>query len=211
MTIKKPKRPLTDPSYETIPEGTTLHRVHPTKYGPTNFNKVFGYSRFAHFNSQSGGLVSSLYASSTMQTAIHETIFHDIPANQTLRTVPIKDIHKRTHSVLTTKRDIKLVGLRNIPLSRWSISRKELIESSPKLYKETVLWAEAIHWDISDAEGLVWTSKQNDTDDTFLFFGDRVSEDDFACDNSRHGFALDGDFLTDVRTEANNRRITITR
>ena len=143
----------------------------------------------------------SLYASATLRAAIHETIFHDIPAHARIKTVRLNEVHLRTHSELTTNRDLRLVELRAVPLGKWGISRRDLISSSPALYGQTVLWAAAIHSDLLDADGLVWTSNQCDPDDACLFFGDRVQESDFSAIRSRDG-GSDKSFVTDVRNEA---------
>ena len=99
--------------------------------------------------------------------------------------------------------------LRAVPLGKWGISRRDLISSSPALYGQTVLWAAAIHSDLPDADGLVWTSNQCDPDDACLFFGDRVQESDFSANRSRDG-GSDKSFVTDVRNEGRLRGITLT-
>ena len=94
-------------------------------------------------------------------------------------------------------------------LGRWGISRNDLISSSAALYGQTVLWAAAVHRDIPDADGLVWTSNQCDPDDACLFFGDRVRERDFTVSRSRDGM-IDKSFLKDVREEGRQRGIVLT-
>ena len=210
MTIKRPPSPLTAPTYKTVPKGRTLHRVHQTAYRAAEFNPgLGGKTRFAPFDDPSGHPVPSLYAGSTLQAAIHETIFHDIPANAKLKTVPKQNVLLRTHSKIKTDRKLKLVELRNVTLGKWGISRRDLIASSPKLYAETVLWAAAIHNDFPTAEGLIWTSNQCDPDDAYLFFGDRVGEADFSLVASRDG-ATDKSLQRDVRKEGRRRGIILT-
>ena len=187
-----------------------LHRVHRTTLGATQFNPgLGGPTRFAPFDDGAGAPVPSLYAAATLRAAIHETIFHDIPANARIKTVRLNDVHIRTHSELLTNRDLRMVELRNVTLGRWSISRRDLISSGPALYGQTVLWAAAIHRDIPDADGLVWTSNQCDPDDACLFFGDRVHESDFTAVRSRDG-AGDKSFVKDVRDEGRRRGIALT-
>ena len=118
-------------------------------------------------------------------------------------------MHIRTHSELLTNRDLRLVELRNVTLGRGSISRRDLISSSPALYGQTVLWAAAIHRDIPNAAGLVWTSNQCDPDDACLFLGGRVHESDFTAVRSRDG-ASDKSFVKDVRDEDWRRGIALT-
>ena len=151
----------------------------------------------------------SLYASDTLRSAIHESLFYDIAANARIKTVRVNDVYVRTHSQLEPVRDLRLVQLRNPTLGKWGISRRDLISSSPALYGETVAWAKAIHRDFPDADGLVWTSNQCDPDDASLFFGDRVSENDFTVVGSRDGMS-DKSFLNDVRVEGRMRGITLT-
>ena len=191
-------------------QGTVLHRVHRTTYRGAEFNPGLGApTRFAPFNDSAAMAVPSLYASTTLRAAVHETIFHDIPANARTKTVRLREVHLRTHSEIETVRDLRLVELRNPTLGRWGISRNDLISSSPVLYGQTVLWAEAVHRDIPDADGLVWTSNQCDPDGVCLFFGDRVSETDFAVRGAHDGMT-DKTFLRDIRDEGRLRGIVLT-
>lgn len=102
-----------------------------------------------------------------------------------------------------------MVELRNVQLNRWGISRRDLISSSPVWFNRTVLWAEAIHRDFPDTDGLVWTSNQCDPDDAYLFFGDRVCEGDFKVIRSREG-REDMSFIEDVTDEGQRRGIALT-
>ena len=77
------------------------------------------------------------------------------------------------------------------------------------MYGQTVSWAAAIHRDIPNADGLVWTSNQCDPDDACLFFGDRVRESDFTAVRSRDG-ASDKSFVKEVRDEGGRRGIALT-
>ena len=152
--------------------------------------------------------MSSLYASAALRAAIHETIFHDVPPNATIKTVPLNDVRIRTHSELLTNRNLQLVELRNVPLNKRGISRTELISTGPDLYDRTVLWAAAIYRDVRDADGLVWTSNQCNPDDACLFFGDLVGECDFTAIRSRNGGSNES-FVRDVRVEGWRPGITL--
>ena len=210
MTIRRPPSPITNPQFTVLAPGTALHRVHRTAFRPAEFNPgIGGPTRFAPFSNSAGAPVPSLYASATLRAAIHETILHDVPASTVIKTVRLNEVHERTHSVLRTNRGLRLVELRNVTLGKWGISRRDLITSGPAIYGETVLWAAAIHRDVHDADGLVWTSNQCDPDNACLFFGDRVDEGDFTTVRSRDG-AADKSFLQDVRDEARLRGIALT-
>ena len=210
MAIRRPPVPFPAPDYTRIPQGTVLHRVHQTTYRAAGFNPGLGRpTRFAPFNDSAGRIVPSLYVSSTLRAAIHETIFHDIPANAATKTVRVKEIRLRTHSEIELVRDLRLVELRNPILGRWGVSRNELISSSPATYGRTVLWAKAVHRDFRAADGLVWTSNQCDPDAACLFFAGRVKETDFTVRGSRDG-VTDKSFLVDVREEGHSRGIVLT-
>ena len=205
-----PPASLTAPTISTLKQGDTIHRVHQTTFASASFNPCGGQpTRFAPVQDTAGACVPSLYAGSTLPAAIHETIFHDIPAKAKLKTIPKQDVLIRSHSELQAMRDIELALLTNVTLGAWKIARKDLIESGAKLYVQTVQWAEAIHHQFPNVDGLVWTSRQCDPDLAYLFFGDRVQSSDFKTALTRDG-ATDKSFLKDVRDEGKHRGITIT-
>ena len=209
MTIKKPPSPLTDATYEPFRKGKILHRIYHGGYGFAEFNPGKGRrTRFAPFYDVSGNPIPSLYATSSLPSAIHETIFHNIPANDKKKIIRMQDIHVQIHAKFRVKRTLNLVGLRNPSLNNWGIKQTDLIGSSSKLYRETALWAEAIYNDFPEADGLIWTSRQCDPDDAILFFGGRVEASDFELISSRDG--QDESFKRDVRQEGKKRGITIT-
>ena len=210
MSIPSPPAPLAAPRYTVLHQGAVLHRVHLSAYRAAQFNPgLGGPTRFAPIEDRAGNPVPSLYASATVRSAIHETIFHDIPANAACKTVRLDDVRRRSHSLLAVRRVLRLVELRNPALGKWGISREELISSGPAFYGLTAAWAQAVHRDIADADGLVWTSNQCDPDDACLFFGDRVEEADFTIVRSRSGMN-DKSFLGDVRDEGRIRGIVLT-
>lgn len=189
--------------------GTWLHRVHAADRSSNVFNPCRGNpTRFAPILDVHGGCVPSLYAGSTFDAAVHETIFHDVPAQAKRKSVPLSKVMERAHGTLELQRDICLASLREPDLAKWNISRRSLIGSSPKLYPQTAAWAKAVHDQFPDVEGLVWTSNQCDPDDACLFFGDRVRPPDFRVVALRDG-RPDSSFLDDVRLAGRRAGITI--
>ena len=61
-------------------------------------------------------------------------------------------------------------------------------------------WAQAIHSQFTDVDGLVWTSNQCDLATAYVLFGDRVCEEDIKVVAVRQG--SDASFLHDVREAA---------
>lgn len=187
-----------------------LERVYDRNFGANEFNPCRGApTRFAPIRDSHGNCVSSLYAGDTLESAIYETIFHDVPVKARRKTVPRTFIESRAHGRLEVLRDLKLASLRGPNLRKWRIDRDALIATSPALYAETARWAEAIHDRFAEVEGLVWTSSQCDPDTAYLFFGDRVAPTDLRVVRVRDG-ALDADFLSDVRRAGRRSGITVT-
>ena len=198
MPIGEPPVRLSYPNIYIFPAGSPLERVHDRNYGSRDFNPCQGApTRFAPIRDDKGECVPSLYAASSLEAAIYETIFHDIPVTAKRKTVPRKFIQSRIHSRLRTLRDLRLALLHNPDLMKWGLDRNSLITTSPKQYRHTARWAEAIHHQFPDIEGLLWTSNQCDPAVAYIFFGDRVASTDFKCPRSRDGM-MDLTFLVDV-------------
>ena len=210
MPLRKPPARLAAPNTFTLRAGASLHRVHDRAYKANDFSPCRGAStRFAPIHDEAGVCVPSLYAGDTLEAAIYETIFHDVPVKVRRKTVPKSLVQSRSHGVLEVLRDLELVSLRTPDLKKWRISRSSLIASSPKQYPDTARWAEAIHHQFSRMDGLLWTSNQCDPDTAYLFFGDGVASADFGVVLTRDG-QTDAGFLSDVRQAGRRSGIRIT-
>ncbi|XOV85309.1 MAG: RES family NAD+ phosphorylase [bacterium] len=184
--------------------------MHDSAYAGNQFNPCLGSpTRFAPIHDRHGNCVPALYAGSTLETAIYETIFHDIPAKAKLKTVPRQQVLTRSHTTLVVACDLRLASLRKPDLNTWQVTRNALIASNAKHYGATAAWAEAIHHQFSDIDGLIWTSNQCDPDSAFLLFGDRVDQGDLTVEDCRVG-SLDPSLLTDVRIAGKRSGIIIT-
>ena len=73
------------------------------------------------------------------------------------------------------RRDLKLVDLTSEGLHRLKVPKEELIASPARDYPFTARWAEALHRQCPDADGLLWMSRQRDRDQALLLFGDRLA------------------------------------
>ncbi len=107
--------PITNPHFAYLPLDTLLHRVHRTAYRATEFNPGNGgRTRFAPFYDVARTPVPTFCAGANLAAAIHETLFHDTPANARIMTVRLNEVYIRTHSELRTKRDLQIVELRDV-------------------------------------------------------------------------------------------------
>lgn len=140
----------------------------------------------------------SLYAATSLEAAIFETVFHDVAANRMFMTVPKQDVVARSHSVVATTRPLVMAELRAPDLKRWGLEREQLVSAPAAHWAATARWAEAIHRRFSDVEGLIWTSNRCDPESACLLFGDRIEAAALEVVSTRHGGDDDG-FIDDVR------------
>ncbi|MFN3314163.1 MAG: RES family NAD+ phosphorylase [Hyphomonas sp.] len=202
---------LDKPNFETLQGGSILHRIHSSAFAGSSFNPCQGQpSRFAPITDLQGDCIPSLYAGGSVECAIFETIFHDVPVTPGRKSVREQEILMRSHSELIAQRDIILARLNAPDLLRWGLTLGNLITTSAAFYAETAAWAKAIHNQFPDAHGLTWTSNRCDPAKAYLFFGDRVCATDFSIVSSRDG-ASDKSLLADVRSACQRAGILITR
>ena len=176
MGIKTPIGKL-DATVMPWGKGETVYRVHPAAYSSAQFNpSSAGNARFSPLVNPAGAVIPTLYAGTTLDCALMESVFHDVPF-----VAGPKNWSKATHvagkvySQLTLSRNLALIDLSAVPLRRLGISRKDLIECDGSQYPETRAWALALHDQNPYAEGLTWTSRQADPARALVLFEDRLT------------------------------------
>ena len=70
-----------------------------------------------------------------------------------------------------------MADLSNTALRMLGIKRGELIDTEKDRYPQTRIWAQAVHNQCPDVQGLCWISWQDDRAQTLVLFGDRVPAD----------------------------------
>ncbi len=188
MSVPAPPIPFT-PATEILAAGSLLYRVHGNLRGPAEFNATgLGSGRF-HFFADSvvpgAPLVPVLYAASTEQAAVAETILHDVPLSggQLVQSAYNAKVMNR----LTPKREIRLAAFHGLGLRQLGVTAGQLTDTDRTEYAATVRWAIAAHGYTDSAarlDGIVWMSARCNTDRAYMFFGDRLDEDDFASDQT---------------------------
>ena len=195
---------------ETIAAGTELHRVHSENFAGNSFNPCQGRSsRFAPIEDPNKRCIPSLYAASTFECAVFETVFHDVPYNAKTKVVRLDNVRDRSHSQIVTNRDLTIITLYEPDLKAWGITRGLLIDTLPSCYGETTQWAQSLYRQVSDADGLIWTSWQYDPDRAMLLFGNRVSPKDLDV-VFRRDATSDPALLSEIRDIGKRANITIT-
>ena len=106
-----------------------------------------------------------------------ETVFHDVPFAPGLKTFAKHKLEGQLHSVLAITATLTLADLRNVPLRKLGVERKQLIDTEKDTYGQTRKWAQAIHAQHAHIQGLCWTSRQDDSAMAVMLFGDRIGAD----------------------------------
>jgi hypothetical protein len=158
-------------------KGEKIYRAHPAVYGSTQFNPTAaGNARFSPLVTPAGAVIPTIYAGTTLDCALMETVFHDVPF-----VAGLKNWSKATHvagkvySQIVLTRNLNLIDFSAIPLRKLGISRKDLIESDSSQYADTREWALAVHDQHPNAEGLTWTSRQADPARALVLFEDHLA------------------------------------
>jgi hypothetical protein len=157
-------------------KGAPIHRAHSDAYAGDEFNPgLKGNARFSPIKNAKGDPIPTLYGGSTFDCAAMESVFHDVPYAPGTKTYDKRKLDKQVYSVVAATVDLKLVDLSNKALRKLGIHRKNLIDTEKDRYPQTRLWAEAIHAQYSDVQGLHWVSRQDDQARAIILFGDRIA------------------------------------
>lgn len=208
--LPRPPASLPDVRVETLPAGRILHRNHDRAFAASAFNPGKGQpSRFAPFTAATTRLtVPTLYAATSREAAVHETLFHDIEATEPMKVIRRAVIDTRVASTVSPRRDLCLATLFTPDLMRWGLTRDQMIDTPKTAYADTVLWAQALHTADQTLDGLVWTSRRCDPDLCLVLFGDRLASADLAVIASS-AVAGDAALAAELRGFADRAGITI--
>jgi hypothetical protein len=175
-----PPPPATFPAINRVklPLASELHRIHNSDFASTSFNPCLGRpSRFAPLLRSDGTCVPTMYAATTLECAVHETLFHEIQHDAIRKSIRFSDIEKSGYAIVRPQRDLVLAGLFEPDLNNWRLTRGHLIDTFAADYEATAKWALALHDAFPDIDGLAWTSRRCDPEKAYLLFGDRVPPD----------------------------------
>lgn len=166
QVVPEPPVPF-DAAELTLVPGHRMFRVHSNRFEPNQFNPGFGApTRFAFFGVPT---VPVLYAAETEDAAICETILHDVPMAGGA-VVPAQYVEKVASSI-TVNRPLRLARLHGTGLRRLGVEAEQVTSTTAKHYPRTVLWAEASY--TAGFDGVAYMSKRCNSDEAYVFFGDR--------------------------------------
>lgn len=177
-------------------ESKTLYRVHHERFRGDAFNPTRrGNARFSPIYDPSGGIIPTMYAGSTLDCALMETVFHDVPYKTGFKRVSLSVLDGQVHSVITFNRNLQLIDLGTIALHKLAIKRNQLIDTTKAHYPRTRRWAEALYKQFSKAQGLRWTSRQDDRAHAVVLFGSRIKPADIHAEPEAAPLIEDGEVL----------------
>lgn len=104
-----------------------------------------------------------------------ETVFHDVPHTAGFKSFDKGKLVGQVHSAVQVSQSLHLVDLSSVPLRKLGVTRKQLIDTEKDQYPATRKWAEAIHRQYPEAQGLCWVSRQDDSARAVVLFGDRIA------------------------------------
>jgi len=161
----------------SLAKGQVLYRVHLQRYQADQFNPgQRGNARFSPICNDAGRPISTLYASTTLDCALMETIFHDVSHAVGFKPFVREKLTALLHSTVRIERTLQVADLSSVALRKLGITRKQLIDTEKDQYPATRQWAEAIHHQFPQAQGLCWISRQDDSARAVMLFGDRVPD-----------------------------------
>ena len=158
----------------------TVFRVHRSIYKVDQFNDSRkGDARFSPLiDSARDAVVPTLYAGTTFDCALMETVFHDVPYQPGLKTVSkAKYVEGTICSTLGLSDDLWLVDLSSVALHKLGVAPSDLTQTEAAYYPASREWALALHEQNPTAQGLIWTSRKDDAAKAILLFGDRIRPD----------------------------------
>jgi hypothetical protein len=200
------------PEFNTISlsAGRELIRVHDPALSGTVFNPCQGgMTRFAPLALPSGDCLPTLYAAYDYESALFETVFHDLAFDARPAYVALSKLTSRAHSRLITAKDLLLANLREADLNKIRLTRSQLIDTLSFQYRRTGRWAEGFHRKNPRIAGLVWTSRRCDPQSAYVFFGDRIAATDFAPAATTR-IASSADLVEQARQAGGRAGITLT-
>ena len=161
----------------TLADGQELHRIHSDNYGGDEFNPgLKGNARFSPIRTTKDKPIPTLYAATTFEAAAMESVFHDVSHEPGFKQFDKNKLVDQEHSRLQVTQPLTLANLTSKPLRKLGVTRKQLIDTEKDQYPKTREWAEAIHAQYPDVQGLYWTSRQDDSAQAVMLFGDRIDD-----------------------------------
>ncbi len=179
-----------------------LWRVYAKRFAVDGFNRThLGQARFSPLE-VAGTIVPTLYAASTLEVALMETVWHDAPSpSHGFHLVLNEATEPRRVGSLKPSAALRLVDLTALGLRRLGLARSDVIDSDPAGYAITRQLGAWLYKNKPDAQGIFWVSRQNDEGRAVVLFEPRLGAVKFEVDTEDEVFT-DGSHLDALLTLA---------
>ncbi|GAK25646.1 RES family NAD+ phosphorylase [Serratia liquefaciens] len=158
----------------TLKAGTPLYRIHREKYAGDAFNgSTEGDARFSPIRDQSNKVIATVYAGDNTKVALCEVPLHDLDFSLRHVGFNVGRLAGLVHTELIVKAELQLAVLDQPGLAKMRASKK-VAHCDAVHYQVTRKWAEAIHAQHKEIQGMVWPSKQH-PGNAYVLFGDRFN------------------------------------
>lgn len=131
----------------------------------------------------------TLYAGTTVEVALMEVVLRDVPvpsAGFVMRLDARTD--PRRVAQLLPRRELRLADLSTLGLRRLGLQRPDVIDCNESAYPSTRALAQWIYANCPAAQGIAWTSRQDDKGQAIVLFEPRVAPDSFDVIESDQSF-----------------------
>lgn len=163
-------------SVKVIPKGESMHRVHHEKYSGDSFNpSPDADARFSTIRDSNGDVIPVIYVAGSLEGALMESVFHDVPYVQGPKTIDSSKLENQTHSFLTTNQEIRVAELTTKALKKLGVAPEVIVTSEASNYRESRAFAENMLSLNPDIQGLRWVSRQHNTEFVYVLFGTRFN------------------------------------
>ena len=210
--VKPPTSYSQTPALTTLSAGTVLFRVHQKRFpsdafNPTSSHRYYGGGRF---DATDDDPYPYLYAGSTVDAAVAETLLRDLSPDDTgVRQLPWRKVSGRRISAIEVTADLELVSLQTgtdlgaVSQDTW------LTMCDPRDYAQSRHWAHWIRSYAKSAGGYIWLSRREPGTAAYVLFGDRFSPSVITATAHPDVPAADeADFDTPVGRRALRNRLT---
>ncbi len=174
-----------------------LWRVYSESFGAIGFNDTaHGYARFSPLMRTDGSVVPTLYVGTSLDVALMEIVLRDVPTPSVgfQLMLPERGAEQRRVTELVLARQLRMIDFSAIGLRRIGLDRGDVIDCDSSTYPDTQAlgaWAYAhtLAADpIENVHGIVWTSRQDDSGQAAILFGDRLPPGTLEAQNPGQNF-----------------------
>jgi len=158
---------------EDVPLWYHAYSTHPHSTTATTFAQGWGNTRFAPIYCPDGSPVHTYYAASSLECAVMESLFHDLP----LSPPGVFNLDRLTHFRLAKAMlpdSLQCVSFHTPYLPALNLTRAQLIDSLPAVYDSTRKWSQAAYDQCAAAQAIAYGSRRHDSGRCVMLFAQRL-------------------------------------